>query len=259
MIHIEPIPAFTDNYIWLLVDSDTSQAVVVDPGDAGPVEQALKEQNLQLEGILITHHHMDHIGGINQLLASHGHLPVYGPYSESIPQITHALGEGDNCNILGLNFTVIAVPGHTLDHIALFTDQTPEHPALFCGDTLFAGGCGRIFEGDPQMMYTSLLRLAKLPGDTRVFCAHEYTLANLAFAQAVEPDNRALQQRIADCQSKRQDSIPTVPSTIAEEHATNPFLRCHLPEVQQAATQKGYQSGDNWQVFATVRSWKDNF
>lgn len=258
MLQIEPIAAFSDNYIWLLSDPETSRAVVVDPGDAEPVEQVLAARGLKLESILITHHHGDHIGGVDQLLAQRT-IPVLGPVSENIPQITQPLKHGDRCNALGIEFEIIAVPGHTLDHIAYYSAQNPEQPLLFCGDTLFAGGCGRIFEGDPEMMYHSLQRLANLPERTQVYCAHEYTLANLAFAQAVEPDNQALQQRVASAKTDRAAGIPTVPSSLALEQATNPFLRCHLSSVKRAAAQNGEVGADYWQVFAKVRHWKDNF
>ena len=257
MIQIEAIPAFSDNYIWLLYDSDSGDAVVVDPGEAAPVQRALADRGLQLTAVLVTHHHPDHIGGINEL-AGDRDIPVLGP--ESIRQVTRPLRDGDHFQLLGAGFSVLAVPGHTLDHLALYSTDAAEQPLLFCGDTLFAGGCGRIFEGDPGMMLASLTRLAGLPENTLVYCAHEYTLSNLTFARAAEPDNRTLRQRFDDTEALRAEDIPTVPSTMGLELETNPFLRCHLPTLKTAAeSHSGHACDDNLQVFATVRNWKDNF
>ena len=256
MIHIEPISAFSDNYIWCLYN-DAGEAVVVDPGDAAPVEAFLADRSLKLTAVLITHHHFDHVGGLAELTRSRG-IDVFGPRG-SAPQISSEVSEGDCVRLLGLSFEVLAVPGHTLDHIAYFAaSKVP--PLLFCGDTLFAGGCGRLFEGTPEQMHHSLSRLKSLPPDTEVYCAHEYTLANLRFAQAVEPGNDALAERVQTDSSRRQRDLPTVPSTIALERATNPFLRSHLDEVRDSAS--GYASmqlSDDVSTFATIRHWKDNF
>ncbi len=223
MIHIEPIPAFNDNYIWCISDDTSRKAAVVDPGDAAPVEQALLDRQLELSAILITHHHFDHTGGIEQLI-KHRNIPVYGPENDAVALINHRLNERSTLSLFGLNFSVLEIPGHTLDHIALYCADTGlGYPVVFCGDTLFAGGCGRIFEGDPAMMLNSLHKLAALPAATRVYCAHEYTLGNLSFANAVEPDNDALNERIRTDSKRRQDNIPTVPSVLATEFATNPF------------------------------------
>ncbi|WP_339339088.1 hydroxyacylglutathione hydrolase [uncultured Oceanicoccus sp.] len=259
MIQIIPISAFDDNYIWCLYDDISQQAVVVDPGDAKPVIAALDAMQLDLVAILITHHHFDHTGGIDELVAQYK-VPVYGPRSDHIDQITHHLAESDTLSIMGLDFITLEVPGHTLDHIALYCEQADGGPILFCGDTLFAGGCGRLFEGNPAMMLSSLTKLAELSADTRVYCAHEYTLANLAFANAVEPDNQALQQRISQATGLRQQGLPTLPSTIATEIATNPFLRCHQTAVIDRAKQHRQDDcADSTAVFATIRGWKDNF
>ncbi|MFT4519478.1 MAG: hydroxyacylglutathione hydrolase [Halioglobus sp.] len=257
MLNIQPIAAFSDNYIWLISDESSRQAFVVDPGDAAPVEAVLSKLGLDLAGILITHHHFDHVGGVADLRAAHSPI-VYGPQNPAIDGIDERFSAGDTVEVLGHQFKVMEVPGHTLDHIAFFHDG--ETPLLFCGDTLFAGGCGRLFEGNPPMMLQSLQSLAELPAATRVYCAHEYTLANLAFAQAVEPDNSALVDRIASAEATRNAGKPTVPSNIALELATNPFLRCHAPELQDSLQSQGKLEGSSTvEVFATVRGWKDNF
>tara|TARA_R110001592_G_scaffold363036_1_gene679465 strand:- start:89078 stop:89851 length:774 start_codon:yes stop_codon:yes gene_type:complete len=257
MLTVEPIPAFNDNYIWLLHDADTREAFVVDPGDAAPVMAVLSQRQLNLQGILITHHHFDHVGGVAELRAEYDPV-VFGPHNPAIEGIDHRLGAGDRIEVLGHAFEVMTVPGHTLDHIAYF--HAGEQPLLFCGDTLFAGGCGRLFEGTPPMMLASLESLAALPPETLVYCAHEYTLANLAFAKAVEPDNAALTARIAQAESTRAKDEPTVPSDIALELATNPFLRCKQRDLLDSLQSQGrLVPGDTADVFAAVRGWKDNF
>lgn len=258
-INVIPVPAFRDNYLWLFHDAGDSRAYVVDPGDARPVEAALSERGLELAGILVTHHHPDHIGGIDQLLTKHP-VPVHGPAGGSVPQVSDPVNEGDTVILdNGCRFKVMAVPGHTLDHLAYFSD-TSETPILFCGDTLFAGGCGRLFEGSPEQMYDSLNKLSRLPDNTRVYCAHEYTLANLAFARAVEENNADLLERIRIDQSRRERQEPTVPSTIGLEKSTNPFLRCDLDSVKRAAeAHSGEALKSSQEVLAAVRQWKDNF
>lgn len=256
---ITPIPAFTDNYIWALHNAD-GQVYVVDPGDATPVKAWLTANRMTLTGILITHHHADHTGGIDGLLAE-APVPVYGPAGGHVRQLDHTLQEGDQVTVLGHAFDVMETPGHTLDHIVYFhpgagDDSNP--PLLCCGDTLFAGGCGRIFEGNPAMMYNSLQRLAALPAATRVFCAHEYTLANLAFAVSAEPDNRDLVQRQEAEREKRNQQRPTLPSTILLEQQTNPFLRCHSPGLQATVQQQVSQKMDmGVELFTALRRLKD--
>jgi hydroxyacylglutathione hydrolase len=251
---IEPIPAFSDNYLWLLARGD--RAAIVDPGDAAPVLQRLRERGLVLADIVVTHHHGDHVGGVAELVAATG-ARVLGPRNEVIPQRQLALGDGDRVEVLGTVMQVIDVPGHTRGHIAY---HAPALRALFCGDTLFGAGCGRLFEGTAEQMAASLARLAGLPGETRVYCAHEYTLANLRFALAVEPGNDALRQRQLACAELRRRGRPTLPSTIAEELATNPFLRCDVPAVRQAAeAHAGHPLPTTAAAFAALRAWKNVF
>lgn len=248
------IPAFRDNYIWAILDGRSEHAVVVDPGDAAPVKQTLAARGLALAGILITHHHHDHTGGIDELLAD-GPVPVWGPAAEPVPQVSVPLSGGEKVEIepLSLTLEVIAVPGHTSGHIAYFGEGM-----LFCGDTLFAGGCGRLFEGTAAQMHASLSALAALPPQTRVYCAHEYTESNLRFALQVEPDNAALVQRLAEVSRLRAEGDITLPSSIELELATNPFLRPHSPSViKSAEAHAGRRLGSAVEVFTTLRAWKD--
>ncbi|QOY92378.1 hydroxyacylglutathione hydrolase [Massilia sp. UMI-21] len=257
------VPAFNDNYLWLIHDG--VHAAVVDPGDAGPVRAALAEHHLTLTAILLTHHHADHIGGVPSLLAQEGAgraLPVFGPRHDGIAGITHALGEGEHLVVPGLDLelAVLDVPGHTLGHIA-YVRRTPGAHWLFCGDTLFAGGCGRLFEGSPAQMADSLAKLAALPDDTLVYCAHEYTVANLRFAQAVEPDNQGLALRMQDASTRRGTHLPTVPSTIGLERGTNPFLRYTEPAIVKSLVQAGrlQEGASPLEAFAALRAWKNVF
>jgi hydroxyacylglutathione hydrolase len=257
---VTPLPAFSDNYLWLL--QHQGRAAVVDPGDGEVVLGALRERRLQLHAILITHHHPDHIGGLARLLEQWS-VPVYGPRAESgkIAGLSELLDDGARLRVLDEEFEVLAVPGHTLGHIAYFSKGDANRPPrLFCGDTLFSGGCGRLFEGTPEQMYASLTRLKALPPLTEVYCAHEYTLSNLAFAQAAEPDNPALQQAIARVRALRARKLPSVPSTVGAELAFNPFLRCEEPGLAaSAARQGGIDARDPVAVFAALRRWKDGF
>ncbi|GHU33111.1 hydroxyacylglutathione hydrolase [Betaproteobacteria bacterium] len=254
MFDVTQIPAFKDNYIWLLRKG--ASAVVVDPGDAPPVLEVLRGERLSLSSILITHHHKDHQGGVAELLAHSPSTEVFGPAEESITGMTRPLrgGEGVYLDSLDLKLQVMAVPGHTSGHLAYYGEG-----CLFCGDCLFTGGCGRVFEGTAPSMAESLARLAALPDDTLIFCAHEYTEANLRFALAVEPGNRALRQRADEVAVLRAKGLSTVPSTLALEKATNPFLRCKEPEVVAAARARGIERSDPVAVFAAIREWKNSF
>lgn len=257
MLQIDALPAFTDNYLWLLQDPVHRRCAVVDPGDAAPVLAWLKAHpDWQLSDILITHHHLDHTGGAEALKRTTG-ARVLGPARELIPGRDQALVDGDSVEVLGLAFQVLEVPGHTLGHIAYYQAQ---QALLFCGDTLFAGGCGRLFEGTPAQMFDSLSRLAALPAATRVYCTHEYTLGNLRFAQAVEPQNPAIAQRLAEVTQWRAAGRISLPSTLALERLTNPFLRCAETAVQsKIAERNGERSRTPPEVFADLRAWKDQF
>ncbi|MDB5899504.1 MAG: hydroxyacylglutathione hydrolase [Ramlibacter sp.] len=256
-MNLIPLPAFQDNYLWLLHDGQ--RALVVDPGDAQPVRSFLAANGLQLAAILVTHHHADHTGGVDALRDETG-ARVYGPVRERIPEPFDALTEGDTVDVLGLRFNVFDVPGHTAGHIAYYTDDLPGDPLVFCGDTLFSGGCGRLFEGTPAQMVHSLAKLATLPGETRVCCTHEYTLGNLKFATAVEPGNTQLMHYRQQCEARRSRGEPTLPSTIALEREINPFLRARQPAVAQAAHgYDGADESDEVAVFAALRQWKNEF
>ncbi|MFO2463630.1 hydroxyacylglutathione hydrolase [Pseudomonas sp. 15FMM2] len=256
MIQISALPAFTDNYIWLLQDHRSHRCAVVDPGDAAPVLKWLEQHSDWILGdILITHHHHDHVGGVALLKAKNPHANVYGPALETIPARDIALKDNDRIQVFGWEFEVLAVPGHTLGHIAYY-----RHGLLFCGDTLFAAGCGRLFEGTPEQMYASLERLATLPEDTLVYCTHEYTQSNLKFAQAVEPANHHISERVEKVAQLRADGKMTLPSTLALEKLTNPFLRTAETSVKQKADEWSDQDNRSGSaVFAALRSWKDTF
>lgn len=255
MIQISALPAFTDNYIWLLQDHATQRCAVVDPGDAAPVQAWLEAHpGWVLSDILITHHHHDHVGGV-QALKNATNAIVHGPASENIPARDQALNDNDTVSVLGWDFDVYAVPGHTLGHIAYY-----HHGLLFCGDTLFAAGCGRLFEGTPAQMHHSLSRLAALPEDTLVYCTHEYTLGNLKFAAAVEPGNPDIAARLEKVSRQRSEGIMTLPSTLALEKLTNPFLRTAETSVKQKADERsGQRNQTPSEVFAALRAWKDTF
>lgn len=257
-LHIHPVPAFRDNYIWII--HNATHAAIVDPGDATPVLDYLQSQFLQPVALLITHHHSDHTGGNAQLLERFD-IPVYGPAQENIATVSHTVRENDQVALtdLELSLRVIEIPGHTHGHIAYY-GLTQQRGVLFCGDTLFACGCGRIFEGTPQQMHDSLHKLADLPDDTRVYCTHEYTLSNIRFARTVEPGNNNLQQFERHAQDQRGQNLPTLPTDIATEKACNPFLRCEQAEVIRSANRySGRILSGALDVFTALREWKNGF
>lgn len=249
-----PLRAFSDNYVWTL--RDAGHAAVVDPGDARPVLEYLKREKLELVAILNTHHHADHVGG-NAELREHFRVPVFGPHDPRIAEVTQRLRDGETCTLphFGIEFKVLEIPGHTRSHIAFVGGGM-----LFCGDTLFAAGCGKLFEGTPQQMHQSLSKLAQLPDSTRVYCGHEYTLSNIRFARAAEPGNAALREFEARARKLRDRDLPTLPTDLKQEKATNPFLRCSEPGVIQTASK--YAGGpltDPASVLGAIRDWKNNF
>ncbi len=251
------LPAFSDNYIWLL--HDDHHALVVDPGDSAPVLAWLGQHpGVRLDLILVTHHHADHTGGLAELVERTG-AQVVGPALEKMPVQARGLQQGDRLDWHGLCFEVHEVPGHTLGHIAFWAHPAPQDPLLFCGDTLFSGGCGRLFEGTPAQMLDSLDRLAALPGNTRVCCAHEYTLSNLKFARAVDPDNLVLREYTETCTALRQQNLATLPVALSIERAINPFLRSRSSAVVRAVRQRDAHAQDDVTTFAALRSWKNEF
>lgn len=253
-ITVTALPAFSDNYIWLL-STGGEQCAVVDPGDASPVSHALRKHGLQLDSILITHHHADHTGGVSRLVAETG-ASVFGPADPRIGGLTRSVVDGDILELpaLGLSFDVLEIPGHTSSHIAFHG-----HGSLFCGDTLFSVGCGRLFEGTPEQMQESLDKLAALPDETLVFCAHEYTLSNCDFARQVEPGNPDLARRASQVEAQRSTGRITLPSTIGEEKAVNPFLRTREPSVIEAARKRDPGAMPGASTLAAIRAWKDSF
>ncbi|MGH8509339.1 MAG: hydroxyacylglutathione hydrolase [Gammaproteobacteria bacterium] len=252
MIDVFPLAALKDNYIWFVRNGDA--VLVVDPSDAVPVDQTLISQGLKLTAILVTHHHWDHVNGIESLVERY-RVPVYGPKLEAIPRCRHGVIDGDTIAFpeLDLSFKVLGVPGHTSGAVAYFGAEL-----LFSGDTLFTAGCGRLFEGTAEQMYTSLSKLISLPPQTRLYCGHEYTRANLAFARAVEPDNAAIAARVAETEARRAQGLATVPSTLALERQTNPFVRCSTPAVKHAAEKRARRPlCSEIEIFAVLRQWKN--
>ena len=255
MFSIYPISAFNDNYIWALLDESSKQATIVDPGDATPVLEFLNQNHLTLNAILITHKHHDHTGGIPALLSVFPNAPVFSNPIEQVGQTTQLVSDNDLITMNSHEFRVIAIPGHTLGHIAYYCK-----PFLFCGDTLFTNGCGRIFEGTAEQMLSSLQKLTMLPDDTQVYCGHEYTLSNIKFALEVEPQNAQLQKRFEEAKRLRSENKPTVPSTLTLEKATNPFLRCNEPSVMEMVSRHvGKKLYSEVEVFAALREWKNAF
>jgi len=265
-LQIITVPAFEDNYLWLIASNKVSKsgqrdAYAVDPGDAEAISNALELNQLKLKGILTTHHHFDHVGGVAELVGDSS-LAVYGPKLDKIPCQTKVLEGGETPRLAGLGISceVLFVPGHTLGHIAYFFKEGFDWPVLFCGDTLFAGGCGRLLGGTADQLYESLEKLKTLDPNTRVYCAHEYTIANLQFAQAVEPGNADITQRLEAVKRQRDNGEPSIPSLLEEELKTNPFLRCDAPEVVQSACERVPEYGDDGlSVFTILRKWKDTF
>lgn len=261
---ISAIPIFENNYVWVIrPDPSQPDVYLVDPGEAAPVISHLTNHQLLPKAILVTHRHRDHIEGIKEI-THRWPIPVYGPDSAAIPQVTHPLIEGDVLRLDELAFRVMAVPGHTNEHIAFFlpasTQCTPKAtPLVFCGDALFAGGCGRMFDGPADLMWNSLCKLAALPDNTLIYCTHEYTLANLEFAVAVEPDNTAIHERLKQTRVLREEARITLPSSILMEKRTNPFLRCHLDGVKNFVCPEGINNYSPAQVFALLRALKDNW
>jgi hydroxyacylglutathione hydrolase len=249
-----PLPALTDNYIWMLHNGQ--DALVVDPGESTQVFDALQRERVELKGILVTHHHGDHTAGVKALRDATG-AQVYGPALETMPEPIARVQGGDEVPLCGVRFDVLDLPGHTLGHVGYYCAQVNDHPLVFCGDTLFSGGCGRLFEGTPQQMQTSLGKLAALPPDTVVCCTHEYTLSNLKFAMGVEPSNEKLQNYLAHCVALRGQGKPTLPSTIGLEREINPFLRVDMPQVIQAVHSFDPQGAAHHGVFASLRQWKN--
>jgi hydroxyacylglutathione hydrolase len=253
-VTVTAIPAFSDNYIWL-VSTGGAGCAVVDPGEAGPVLAALRRDRLKLQYILLTHHHPDHTGGVFELVRAAG-AEVFGPHDERIPNQTRSFAEGETVALPGLKleFRVIEVPGHTSSHIAFYG-----HGCLFSGDTLFSVGCGRLFEGTPEQMQASLDKLAALPPETQVFCGHEYTLSNCDFALAVEPDNTDLAERASEAEAARAIGRITLPSSLGQELAVNPFLRSRQPAVVRAAKARNPGAEPGASTLAEIRAWKDAF
>ncbi|MGI9282996.1 MAG: hydroxyacylglutathione hydrolase [Endozoicomonas sp.] len=260
MIQIQAIPAFQDNYIWLLSEDSSQHCLVVDPGDASVVEETLAKLDLELTGILVTHHHWDHTNGI-KALTKNRNIPVYGPDNAEIDGITHPLNETDTLTVLHTEFEIFKTPGHTLDHIVYYSCPEQGDPILFCGDTLFSAGCGRLFEGTAEQMQRSFNKLRALPENTRVYCTHEYTLSNLAFAQAVEPENHSIRDYRNRVTQLRQQDRPSLPSTIELELTINPFMRTDQNSVITAVKEHAPHTAlfSDAEVFGALRQWKDHF
>lgn len=254
MINIEPIKAFNDNYIWLVTTNEGS--IVIDPGESTNLINFINKNNHKLEAIFITHHHFDHTGGIDSLITDNA-IDVYGP-NNNIDSINKRLKEGDKVSSIGLEFEILEVPGHTLDHIAYYCDNNGS-PILFSGDTLFSGGCGRVFEGTYKQMFNSIKKLKKLPKKTQIYCGHEYTVSNLEFAKTVEPLNKHIISSYNDALNLQNNNIPTLPTLLSSELKINPFLRSDIKEVQTNINKKFKTDKGEEDIFTAIRKWKDNF
>ena len=254
MLSVEPIKAFTDNYIWLVSTNEGS--IVIDPGESKSIQKLIDNKTIDLKGILITHHHYDHTNGLSELVKKN-ELEVYGPIN-NIDGINHRLNDKDKISIIGIDFDVISIPGHTLDHIGFYSANA-NNPILFCGDTLFAGGCGRIFEGTYEQMFHALKKITKLPTNTNIYCGHEYTLSNLKFALEADDTNKELIEEFKKVENKINSNIPSLPTTLDKELKVNPFLRCDNINIQNKIIEKFNVSNNELEVFTALRKWKDNF
>ena len=254
MLSVEPIKAFTDNYIWLVSTNEGS--IVIDPGESKSIQKLIDNKTIDLKGILITHHHYDHTNGLSELVKKN-ELEVYGP-ANNIDGINHRLNDKDKISIIGIDFDVISIPGHTLDHIGFYSANA-SNPILFCGDTLFAGGCGRIFEGTYEQMFNALKKITKLPTNTNIYCGHEYTLSNLKFALEADDTNKELIEEFKKVENKINSNIPSLPTTLDKELKVNPFLRCDNINIQNKIIEKFKVSNSELEVFTALRKWKDNF
>tara|TARA_B100000700_G_C14894458_1_gene784328 strand:- start:112 stop:876 length:765 start_codon:yes stop_codon:yes gene_type:complete len=254
MLSVEPIKAFTDNYIWLVSTNEGS--IVIDPGESKNIQKLIDNNTIDLKGILITHHHYDHTNGLSELVKIN-ELEVYGPVN-NIDGINHRLTDKDKISIIGIDFDVISIPGHTLDHIGFYSANA-NNPILFCGDTLFAGGCGRIFEGTYEQMFHALKKITKLPTNTNIYCGHEYTLSNLKFALEADDTNKELIEEFKKVENKINSNIPSLPTTLDKELKVNPFLRCDNINIQNKIIEKFKVSNNELEVFTALRKWKDNF
>ena len=254
MLSIEPIKAFTDNYIWLVSTNEGS--ILIDTGESKNIQKLIDNKTIDLKGILITHHHYDHTNGLSELVKIN-ELEVYGPVN-NIDGINHRLTDKDKISIIGIDFDVISIPGHTLDHIGFYSANA-NNPILFCGDTLFAGGCGRIFEGTYEQMFHALKKITKLPTNTNIYCGHEYTLSNLKFALEADDTNKELIEEFKKVENKINSNIPSLPTTLDKELKVNPFLRCDNINIQNKIIEKFKVSNNELEVFTALRKWKDNF
>ena len=254
MLSVEPIKAFTDNYIWLVSTNEGS--IVIDPGESKNIQKLIDNKTIDLKGILITHHHYDHTNGLSELVKKN-ELEVYGPVN-NIDGINHRLNDKDKISIIGIDFNVMSIPGHTLDHIGFYSANA-NNPILFCGDTLFAGGCGKIFEGTYEQMFHALKKITKLPTNTNIYCGHEYTLSNLKFALEADDTNKELIEEFKKVENKINSNIPSLPTTLDKELKVNPFLRCDNINIQNKIIEKFKVSNNELEVFTALRKWKDNF
>ena len=254
MLSVKPIKAFTDNYIWLVSTNEGS--IVIDPGESKSIQKLIDNKTIDLKGILITHHHYDHTNGLSELVKKN-ELEVYGPVN-NIDGINHRLKDKDKISIIGIDFDVISIPGHTLDHIGFYSANA-NNPILFCGDTLFAGGCGKIFEGTYEQMFHALKKITKLPTNTNIYCGHEYTLSNLKFALEADDTNKELIEEFKKVENKINSNIPSLPTTLDKELKVNPFLRCDNINIQNKIIEKFKVSNNELEIFTALRKWKDNF